>query len=107
MITADTYDKDMDVLRSKIGTLQKDLADVIGAVGLLSGHGLEDLREEASAGAEALQKQSRHMQAALYRGAVQAESSIEGAIRQQPVLAIALATAAVALAVSPLVIRRH
>lgn len=107
MITADTYNKDMDVLRSKIGALQKDLSDIIVTVGALSGHGLEDLREEAAAGTDALQKQSRHMQASLYRGAAQFESSIEGAIRQQPVLAIAIATAVIALAVSPLVVRRH
>lgn len=107
MITADTYDKDMDVLRSKISLLQRDLSEVIGAVGALSGHGVEDLREEAAAGADALQKQTRQMQAALYRGAAQVESSIESAIRQQPALAIAFAAAAIALVVSPLVARRH
>lgn len=107
MITAETYDKDMDQLRSKIGTLQKDLSEIIGTIGQLSGHGVEDLREEAAAGADALLHQSQRMQAALYRGAMQVESSIEGAVRQQPVLAIMLATAVIALAVSPLVVRRH
>ena len=107
MITADTYNKDMDVLRSKIGALQNDLSDIIGTVGTLSGHGLEDLREEAAVGADALRKQSRHMQTSLSRGAAQFESSIEGAIRQQPVLAIAVAAAVIALAASPLVVRRH
>ena len=107
MITADTYDKDMEALRTKIGTLQKDLSEVIGAVGTLSGHGLEDLREEATAGADALQKQAHGMQAALYRRATGVEASIEGAIRQQPALAIALAAAALALAISPLMLRRH
>tara|TARA_R110002124_G_scaffold114535_54_gene269785 strand:- start:7215 stop:7538 length:324 start_codon:yes stop_codon:yes gene_type:complete len=107
MITADTYSKDMDMLRTKIGALQKDLSEVIGAVGQLSGHGLEDLREEAAAGTDALEKQGRQIQAALYRGASQVETSIESAIRQQPALAIALATTAIVLAVSPLIARRH
>lgn len=65
MITAETYDKDMDQLRSKIGTLQKDLSEIIGTIGQLSGHGVEDLREEAAAGADALLHQSQRMQAAL------------------------------------------
>jgi ElaB/YqjD/DUF883 family membrane-anchored ribosome-binding protein len=107
MITANTYSKDFEVLRAKVGTLQKDLSDIIGTVGVLSGHGVEDLREEAAAGVDALQKQSRNMQSSLYRGAAQVESSIESAVRQQPALAIAIATAVVALAVSPLIMRRH
>lgn len=107
MITTDTYSKDLDVLRSKIGALQEDLSDVIGTVGTLTGHGLEDLREEAAAGVDALQKQRQHLQSSFHRGAAQVESSIEGAIRQQRVLAVAIAAAAIALVVSPLVARRY
>ena len=106
MITAETYDKDVDVLRDKIGRLQADLSEVIGAVGAISGHGLEDLREEAAAGAANLHKQGRQMQSALSRRAARIESSIEGSLRSQPVLTVALATAAIALILSPLLVRR-
>lgn len=106
MITADTYDKDIDALRAKVGRLQTDLSEVIGAIGLISGHGLEDLREETIAGAASLQKQTRQMQSALSRSVAQLESSIEGSLRNQPVLTVVAATAAIALLLSPLLVRR-
>ncbi|RUT31427.1 DUF883 family protein [Arsenicitalea aurantiaca] len=107
MITVDTYHKDIDVLRSKVGTLQKDLSDVIGAVGALTGHGLEDLREEAAAGAGALGAQSRQARARVYRGAADIEATLEHAIRQQPLLAVAIAAGGIGLVASMMMARRH
>lgn len=104
MITSDTYDRDIDALRSKIGRLQADLSEVIGAVGTISGHGLEDLREEAAAGAETLQRQSRQVQAAITRGVTDLESSFEGSVRSQPLLAVALA-AGIGFVLSQMVLR--
>jgi ElaB/YqjD/DUF883 family membrane-anchored ribosome-binding protein len=106
MITAKTYDKDLAVLRDKIARLQAELSEVIGALGQISGHGLEDLREEAAAGAANLKQQGRQVQSALSRSAGRIETTIEDSIRTQPVLTIALATAAIALLLSPLLVRR-
>lgn len=106
MITAETYDKDLDALRDKIGRLQADLSEVTGAVGAISGHGLEDLREEAAVGAATLKQQGRHMQSALSRRAAQIEATVEESIRTQPVLTIAVAAAVIALVLSPMIVRR-
>ncbi len=106
MITVETYNKDVDQLRDKIARLQADLSEVIGAVGQISGHGLEDLREEAAAGAANIKKQGRQVQSALSRSAVQLETTIESSIRTQPVLTVALAIAALAVLISPLLVRR-
>lgn len=93
MITADTYDKDIDALLAKVSRLQADLTDVIGAVGTIGAHGLEDIREEAAAGAEALRAQGNQVRTTMARRAAELEASIENTVRTQPVLVAALAAA--------------
>ncbi len=87
------YDQAFNDLVSKVSRLQTDLSDIVGGLGAISAHGMEDLREETTERASTLAREGQRLAEQARRNAAGLERSFEDSLRRQPLLTVGVAAA--------------